>query len=30
MLKTGNDSTNFLNLVEQEYDRLSAQRSRKS
>ena len=30
MLKTGNDSTNFLNLAEQEYDRLSTQRSRKS
>ena len=30
MLKTGNDSTKFLNLAEQEYDRLSAQRSQKS
>ena len=30
MLKTGNDSTNFLNLAEQEYDRLSAQRCQKS
>ena len=30
MLKTGNNSTTFLNLAEKEYDRLSAQRCQKS